>query len=58
MPKYIVYSSETVLYATEVEADNEEQAHEDVASGNIIPDIATADATGFQIDKVVEVQNA
>lgn len=52
MKKYTICASETVFYEIEIEAENEEQAKEDVLSGNIDITDHACDSAGFQIDSI------
>lgn len=55
MPKFIIRSSETVYYETELEADNEEQARAKFWEMNHGDDtLITYDADHWQIDDVIE----
>ena len=54
MPKYIVYSSETVLYETEVEGATEAEA---LLRFNLEEIGDEVDRVGFQTDDVREVVN-
>jgi len=52
MPKYIVYSSETILYQTEVEGANETEALLRFSLEEIGDEV---DRVGYQTDDVREV---
>ena len=54
MPKYMVYSSETVLYETEVEGATEAEA---LLGFNLEEIGDEVDRVGFQTDDVREVVN-
>jgi hypothetical protein len=54
MPKYMVYSSETVLYETEVEGATEAEALLKFSLEEIGDEV---DRVGFQTDDVREVVN-
>lgn len=52
MPKFIIYSSETVLYETIIEAPTESEA---LARFDIDPETDTVDRVGWQTDDIQEV---
>lgn len=52
MPKFIVYSSETVLYETEVEGANEAEALLRFSLEEVGDEV---DRVGFQTDDITEV---